>query len=272
MGNEVAERKTTAVQTLTNNLNRSLDAVAEALPNDFNKARFLQNTIAVVKDKPDLLQFNQNELLTCCLQASYLGLDFMNKEAWLVPYSGHVQFQLGYRGACKFVKKYSIRPLADIYAKAVRKGDELEYGVDENRPYIKWKPVPFNNSEVVGVFAVAYFKDGGILYEVMSKEDVDKIRNRSKAGRSGPWVSDYEEMAKKTVLKRLAKGIETDFDNVEQRSAWEADNDEFGRPEDTEEVVNPFAKKEEPKEEDIVDSTAKEIDDMETPFGEVNNG
>lgn len=242
------------VQVLTNNLDASLNAVTEALPRDFNKSRFLQNTIAVIKEKPDLLKYNQNELLTCCLQASYLGLDFMNKEAWLVPYSGHVQFQMGYKGAAKFVKKYSIRPLADVYAKAVRKGDELDYGIKDNKPFIEWKPVPFNNSEVVGVFAVACFEDGGILYEVMSKEDVDKIRKRSKASGSGPWVTDYEEMAKKTVLKRLAKGIETDFDNVEQRAAWESDNDEFSKTVAPSEVVDPFA--------DAIETTAEEVTDI----------
>lgn len=256
MANELQATQTQLVQNLTNNLDASLEAVAEALPNDFNRARFLQNTIAVVKEKPDLLQYNQTELLTCCLQASYLGLDFMSKEAWLVPYSGHVQFQMGYKGACKFVKKYSIRPLADIYAKSVRKGDELEYGIEDNKPFIKWKPVPFNNSEMVGVFAVAYFEDGGILYEVMSKEDVDKIRKRSKASSSGPWVSDYEEMAKKTVLKRLAKGIETDFDNVEQKAAWESDNDEYTKTVEQEEAVDPFAK----DSENVIDTTAREVE------------
>lgn len=255
------------VQTLTNNLDASLLAVNEALPNDFNKARFLQNTIAVVKDNPSLQQYKQSELLTCSLQAAYLGLDFMNKEAWLVPYSGHVQFQIGYKGMVKFVKKYSIRPLFDIYAKAVRKGDEFEYGIEDNKPYVRYKPVPFNNSELVGVFAVAYFKDGGILYEVMSKEDVDKIRSRSRAGKSGPWVTDYEEMAKKTVLKRLSKGVETDFDNVEQRSAWESDNDEFTRiTGEDDEIHNPFEKMkaEQQKENDIIDSTAREVEDEVT--------
>lgn len=247
------------VQVLTNNLDASLNAVSEALPNDFNKARFLQNTISVIRANPTLMSYNSNELLTCCLKSAYLGLDFMNQEAWIVPYSGHPQWQMGYKGACKFVKKYSIRPLADIYAKAVRKGDELEYGVRDNKPFIEWKPVPFNNSEVVGVFAVASFKDGEILYEVMSKEDVDKIRKRSRASSSGPWVTDYEEMAKKTVLKRLAKNIETDFDNAEQRSAWESDNDEFSKDVIPSETIDPFAVKE---DEVVLESVAEEIPDV----------
>ena len=259
MANEIA-------QIITNGLDQAFntESVADALPKDFNRARFIQNTIAVIKQNPTLTAYNQNELLTCCLKSAYLGLDFMNGEAWIVPYKGHPQWQLGYKGACKFVKKYSIRPMTDIYAKVVRKGDEFTYGVKDNKPYVEWKPVPFNGGEMVGVFAVAIFNDGGFLTEVMSKEDVDKIRKRSMASNNGPWVTDYEEMAKKTVLKRLCKMIETDFDNTEQKQAWESDNDEFKRDVVETEVIDPFADKV------VAESVAKEIDEQEgLPFAEV---
>lgn len=245
------------VQVLTNNLDASLNAVAEALPGDFNKARFLQNTISLVREKPELQKYSQKELLTGVMKAAYLGLDFMNHEAWLVPYSGHVQFQMGYKGACKFVKKYSIRPLKDIYAKAVRKGDTITYGVENGKPYLNWEPVPFNAGEIIGVFAVAYFEDAGVLYEVMTKEEVEKIRRVSKCGGSGPWKDYWEEMAKKTVLKKLSKNIETDFDNAEQRDAWESDNDTvFDRDNTPGEVIDPFATEE---SEDIIDVEAVEV-------------
>ena len=235
------------IQSLTDSLDTCLVQVKDALPSDFNQARFLQNTIAVVKNQPDLLKYNKNELLTNSLRAAYLGLDFMNQEAWLVPYSGHIQFQLGYKGACKFVKKYSIRPLKDIYARVVRKGDEIDYGTTaDGKPYLKWNPVPFNSEEPVGYFAVAEFQDGGIVYEVMTPKEVQKIRNVSRCGQKGPWVEWPEEMAKKTVLKRLCKNIGTDFDNINQKEAWDADNDAvFDKPEPSE-VVDAFS--EQPEE------------------------
>lgn len=250
------------IVSLTNNLAATLDAVSTSLPKDFNRDRFIQNAIAVVNKNLDLLKYNQNELLTCMANASFLGLDFMNQEAWIVPYSGHVQFQIGYKGACKFAKKYSIRPLSDIYAKEVKKGDELEYGINEkNEPYLHWKPVPFNDSEIIGVFAVAFFEDGGMMYEVMSKADVDKIRKVSRCGNSGPWKDYYGEMAKKTVLKKLAKNIVSDFDNIEQRSAWDSDNDvEFKAPEPAA-VVDPFAEKDSKAIE--VEATVVDIPDVE---------
>jgi len=231
------------IQSLTNDLNTSLDYVKEALPKDFNAQRFLQNTIAVVKKNPDLMQYNKNDLLTASLRAAYLGLDFMNNEAWIVPYKGTVQFQLGYKGACKFVKKYSIRPLSDLYAKVVRKGDEIIYGVKDNgEPYLKWEPVAFNGDEILGVFAVAEFKDEKMLFEVMTKDEINKIRNSSsRCSGSGPWKEHWEEMAKKTVLKRLCKNIETDFDNTEQREAWESDNEVYDNRPAPDKVVDAFS-------------------------------
>lgn len=229
-------------QALTDSLNTCLVNVKDALPSDFNQSRFLQNTIALVENNPDLLKYNRKELLSNALRAAYLGLDFMNQEAWLVPYSGHIQFQIGYKGACKFVRKYSMKPIKAIFAKVVRKGDKIDYGNDENgKPYIEWKPVPFNGEEPIGYFAEAIFEDDSILYEVMTPKEVQKIRNVSRCEQKGPWVEWPEEMAKKTVLKRLCKHIETDFDNTEQKEAWDADNDAVFEKSEPSEVVDAFA-------------------------------
>ena len=253
------------IQSLTNDLNTSLDYVKEALPKDFNAQRFLQNTIAVVKSNPSLTQYNKKDLLTASLRAAYLGLDFMNGEAWIVPYGNSVQFQLGYKGACKFVKKYSIRPIADLYAKVVRKGDKIEYGVKDNgEPYLEWKPVPFNADAILGVFAVAEFKDGKMLFEVMTTNEVNAIRNKSKCGTKGPWVDHWEEMAKKTVLKRLCKNIETDFDNTEQREAWESDNEVYDNRPAPNEVVDAFSDtpEEVTVESEVVEEPVLDIPDV----------
>ena len=245
------------IQNLTDSLDVSLTAVKDALPKTFNKERFLQNTIAVIKQNPELQKYNKNELLTCMLRGSYLSLDFMAKECWLVPYNGHVTFQTSYKGECKFVKRYSIRPLLDVKAEIVRVGDEIDYGINEdNKPYIKYKPIPFNTQNVVGAFAVAYFKDGGILYEVMSMDEINKVRNVSRAASSSssPWKTFPEEMYKKTVLRRLCKSIETDFDTVEQHEAWDEGSgvDFVNKPTPTE-VHDPFA------ETDVVNEESESV-------------
>ena len=269
------------LQIITDDLDKALVSVQSALPKNFNRDRFLQNTIAVLKQNPDLTKYNKNELLSCILKGSYLGLNFYAGECYLVPYANHITFQTGYKGDCKFVKKYSIRPLADIYAKVVRKGDEIKYGVNaDGQPYLEWNPLPFNGGDIVGVFAVAYFKDGGMLYEVMNLDEIQKVRRVSRAGQSGPWKDWFESMACKSCLRKLCKSIETDFDNVEQRDAWnDGSGVDFSIKPESAEVHNPFKKTEvvndKNDETDVIDSVAVEISEaeqLEMPFTEPKKG
>lgn len=253
---------------LTNNLDYSLDTVHDALPKDFNKARFLQNTIAVIKQNPGLMKFSQNELLACSLRAAYLGLDFMNQEAWLVPFKGHLTFMNGYKGERKLALKYSITPLTDIDAQIVREGDYVDYGVKDGKAYFEWKPKPFNNGEVVGAFAIAYINNEAkdVKFEVMTKAEIEKVRKVSPAGSCGPWKDWWESMARKTVMHKLANNLELDFDNKEQRDAWEMGTGvELEKPAPGT-VVDAFAPKtDDPDEANIIDSTATEFEDIPMP-------
>lgn len=203
-------------------LTDKLVSVQGALPKSFNRDRFVQNALAVMNEKPELAKLNRAMVIQGLCKGAYLGLDFMNKECYLIPYSGKVEFQTDYKGECKFVKRYSIRPILDIFAKVVRKGDYFEEGVVDNKPVINFKPVPFNNESIIGAFAIVLYKDGGMEYETMSYEDIQSVRNNySKASQSKAWKCSFDEMAKKTVLRRLCKHIETDFESAEARQAWD---------------------------------------------------
>ena len=215
MANEVAK-------TFEDLLSDKLVMVAQALPKDLNKERFVQNCMSVLEDKPELKQANKLQLMLGFLKGAYLGLDFMNKECYLIPYGSSVQFQTDYKGEKKFVKNYSIRAIKDIYAKVVREGDFFEERILEGKPSVDFKPLPFNNGKIIGAFAVVLYADGGMEYETMSTEDINSVRNNySKASQSKAWKYSFDEMAKKTVLRRLCKHIETDFESIEARNTWD---------------------------------------------------
>ena len=94
----------------------------------------------------------------------------------------------------------------------MREGDEFEEIIDHGEPSINFKAVPFNNAPAIGVFAVCQYKDGGMVYEVMSRDDVEQCRKSSKAKNSPAWNQFWPEMAKKTVLRRLCKNLSIDMD------------------------------------------------------------
>ena len=232
-----------------------LDRLTEeqnALPKDFNKTRFVQNALSVVTGNTQLKEFkDKSQVMAGLVKGAYLGLDFMNNECYLIPYGNSLRFQMSYLGNIKFVKKYSIRPIQDIYAKLVRKGDVFTEKVVNGQPSIDFTPIPFNNDEIIGVFSVVLYKDGGMEYETMSTNEVQEIRRKhSKAADSAAWKDSFGEMMRKTCLRRVVKHIQVDFESVEAHTAWDEGGDfEFKNRETSDIVADPF----------VVDVDAKEV-------------
>ena len=199
-------------------LTEKLDSVSEALPKGFNKARFTQNAIALLN--PGIAKYGQNQIIGGLMKGAYLGLDFYSKECYLIPYGQSLNYQTDYRGEKKLAKKYSIRPIKDIYAEIVREGDEFSIGVKDNERVVNFVPKPFNDGKIVGAFAVVEYQDGGIGTDTMSISELENTRKHSKAANSMAWKDFTSEMYKKTVLRRLCKHIEIDFENTMQRTIY----------------------------------------------------
>lgn len=246
-------------------LTDKLATVSDALPKDLNRPRFVQNCVAMMHDKPELMKKNLGEVMACMIKGAYLGLDYMQGEAYIIPYGNTVQFQTSYKGEVKFVKRYSVRPILDIYSKVIRNGDTFKESIIDGKPTVTFEPVPFSDEKIVGVFAVVLYKDGGMEYETMTTEEVNSVRNSySKAGNSTAWKNSWSEMARKTCLRRLCKHIECDFETVEAMRSWEDGSDLstniVNRPA-TGEVVNPF----EQMPEVQVEATVIEPDENDLP-------
>ena len=197
-----------------------LDSVSDALPKDFNKARFVQNALALVNENPNIAKYGQQKIMAGLLKGAYLGLDFYSKECYLVPYGNDLNYQTDYRGAKKLAKKYSIRPIKDIYAKLVHEGDLFEEKIIGGEQSFDFKPKPFNDGKIIGAFAVVLYTDGGMAYDTMSLADLENTRRSSKASNSPAWKNFTGEMYKKTVLHRLCKHIELDFENPTQQNMF----------------------------------------------------
>ena len=206
---------------LTNEL--ALPSISEALPAGFNKARFIQNTVALMQDNKDLAKYPQSKVVPGLLKGAYLGLDFFNKECYLIPYGQDLQFQIDYKGMQKLVKKYAVRPVDEIYARIVRDGDDFSESIKDNEPIVNFNPKPFNNGKIIGAFAVCQYKDGGAKVEVMSIEQLDTAKRLSKAQTGTAWKFFAEEMYKKTVIRRLCKGIPVELENAKQESLMQDD-------------------------------------------------
>ncbi|CAH1054061.1 RecT family recombinase [Paenibacillus pseudetheri] len=231
----------TQLATIHSNLEKLIDAKSEALPSGFNKTRFMQNCLTVLQDTNGIAECNAMSVARTMLKGAFLGLDFFNKECYAIIYGGSVEFQTDYKGEVKLAKKYSINKIKDIYAKLVRIGDEFTETIEGGKQSISFKPLPFNDGEILGAFAIVLYEDGSMNYDTMSKKEIEEIKvnfsrkNKKTNEYSKAWVATPGEMYKKTILRRLCKNIELDFDTIEQKKAFEeaADmdfNQERARP------------------------------------------
>src|SRR5690606_17095778 len=94
--------------------------------------------------------------------------------------------------------------LKSLAVREVCENDEFqfEYGLNET---LKHVPATSNRGPAIGYYLVAHYKDGGHYMHWMSREDIEKVRQRSKAANSGPWQTDYDAMARKTVVRQAAR-------------------------------------------------------------------
>lgn len=222
------------------NIEKLVDSKIQAMPKGFNKTRFIQNAMTVLQDTKGIENCQPMSIARTILKGAFLGLDFFSKECYAIPYGNELQFQTDYKGEKKLVKKYSIRPILDIYAKVIREGDNFEEVIESGKPTINFKPKPLNNGKMIGAFAVVLYKDGGTEYEVMTAEEIEDIRNNfSKQKNSLMWTKTPSEAYKKTVLRRLTKQIEKDFETAEMEREFDKASD-FEFEEKVEDPVNPF--------------------------------
>lgn len=202
--------KQTAIQ-VNSMLVKNKTAIMATLPKGFNFDRMCRTLINAVSTTPQLAQCTPASLFLSSVRSFSLGLEPNGalNEAYLVPYwnskkaCNEAQFMPSYRGLQNLARRSG--EIAEIYSKTVKENDIFEVEEGTDRKIIHKPNYTKDRGKAVCFYAVFRTKDGNIDFEVMSIGEIDAIRSRSKASDSGPWVTDYEEMAKKTVMRRLLK-------------------------------------------------------------------
>lgn len=191
--------------------------IKKALPSVITPERFTRIILSALSTNPKLAQTTPQSFLGAMMTAAQLGVEPNTPlgQAYLIPFKNHgvmeCQFQLGYKGLIDLA--YRSGEVSVIQAQVVYSNDDFHYSFGLN-PELKHVPAKSDRGDPVAVYAVFRTKDGGYGFEVMSMDDVRAhARKYSKAYGSGPWQTNFEEMAKKTVLKRVLKyaPLKSDF-------------------------------------------------------------
>ena len=184
--------------------------MALALPKHMTSDRLARIALTEIRKVPTLAKCDQTSFLGAIMQCAQLGLEPGGAlgHAYLLPFENRkkgiteVQFIVGYRGMIDLARRSG--QIVSLTARTVHENDEFsyQYGLSED---LKHVPATGERGALQYVYAVAKLKDGGVQFEVMSRSDIDKVRAQSKAVNYGPWQTHYDEMAKKTVIRRLFK-------------------------------------------------------------------
>lgn len=188
---------------------KTLQEFKRALPQHLTAERFARICVTEMRKNPDLLKCSPASVLSCLIQSAQLGLEPGNGlgHAYLIPFRNkhtgtfEATFIVGYKGYLALARRSG--NIKRISAQVVYAGDEFDYSFGSVE-YLSHKPCGDTNmASLTHGYAVAEFKDGGIQIEVMTRKQIDAIKNR---GRANPvWNSDYSEMARKTLIRRIAK-------------------------------------------------------------------
>ena len=191
--------------TLAQLITQMKPEIARALPNQMNPDRMARIATTVIRQTPALARCTPESFLGALLTASQLGLEpGPIGEAYLVPYGQVCTFVPGYRGLIKLARNSG--QLRDIWAEVVFANDTFRYSLGLHRDLVH-EPATGDRGKPVAVYAAAQLIDGGTPFVVMTVDEVEAIRGRSRAGKNGPWVTDWNAMAKKTVVKQLTKWL-----------------------------------------------------------------
>jgi recombination protein RecT len=153
----------------------------------------------------------KDSLRAAIMQASQLGLEpGIMGSCYLIPFFNsklgkfECTFMPGYRGFLDLARRSG--QIKSLVARAVYENDvfEYEYGLQES---VTHKPAMDERGELRAVYAVALLKDGGHQFEVMSKREIEAVRQKSQGKNAGPWTDYYDEMARKTVVRKLFKWL-----------------------------------------------------------------
>lgn len=185
-----------------------------ALPPQINTEKFIRTTLTAIQMNPELLSADRKSLLGSCMKAAQDGLLADGREAALVIFrtkdGPKVQYMPMVGGILKKVRNSG--ELASISAQVAYDKDLFEYELGDEERIVHKPFLGEERGKQIAVYAIAKTKDGAIYREVMSVSDVEKVRSASKTGKFGPWVDWWDEMAKKTVIRRLAKRLPSSAD------------------------------------------------------------
>ena len=199
MANELTQTKRDMRQYIQSDAVKA--QLAMVLPKHLTPDRMARVALTSILRTPALLQCSPESLLQAMMICSQVGLEPDGRNAHLIPFGDKVTVIFDYKGLVALARRNGVKGIHsdvvcenDIFDVSFDGGPKLTHKIDYRKP----------RGSVYAAYCY-FMLDGEADVEVMQRDEIEAIRKRSRAGSSGPWVTDWNEMAKKTVLRRASK-------------------------------------------------------------------
>jgi len=215
------QKSATPTRVIANLVDARMKQIASIIPAGIDIERLKYVTLQALEKNPDLLKCDPKSVVSAMVQAFEVGLEpnTPKKEAYLIPYGKDCKFEPSYIGLITLARRSGL--VRSVKARIVHQADDFRV-IQGSREELIHVPVFEDHGPMIAVYSLVDM-DGQIDFEVMTRAEVDQVRKASKASGSGPWVTWYDEMAKKSVIRRhwkrlpkdnaLARAMEVDEQN-----------------------------------------------------------
>ena len=226
--NELAQKPVTKMDKFKDLINGKMKSqVAAILPKHLTPERLCKVMIVEASRTPKILECTTISVAESIMLSAQLGLEPGGTlgHIYFIPYGNKCTPIIGYKGYLELARRSG--QVARLDARVVYEGEKFEVtaGLHPNIEHSVRGDVDRSDDKIVAAYSVAVLKDGSCYFEVLWKVDIDKVRRRSKAGRSGPWVDDYSRMARKSAIRALFNGGTVPM-SFELATAVSADGDD----------------------------------------------
>ena len=213
------------INTIEDLLKKHGPEIALALPQHVTPERLLRIALSEVRRNPRLAQCSAPSLLGAIFTCAQLGLEPGGAlgHCFLIPYRDECQFQIGYKGMIELARRSG--QIQSLSARAVYENDHFEYSYGLHEDLVH-RPGTGERGELTHAYAVAKLMDGGVQFEVMDRYELEDIRDGSQGYQTAikynkkdtPWISSFDEMCRKTVIRRMFKYLPVSIELVKAAS------------------------------------------------------
>jgi len=212
---QLAERTANPVTVIRQNLAQMAPEFKSALPAHVSVEKFTRVTMTAIQNNPDLQNADRRSLFGAVVRLAQDGLLPDGREAAIVLFGNKAQAMPMIAGVLKKIRQSG--EVAKVSAQVVYENDHfvVKYGFDEDVEHVP-PALSQPRGKPIGAYATAVLKGGEQMLEVMSFEEIEKVRAVSRSGKNGPWAQWWGEMARKTVMRRLSKRLPMSTDLEEE--------------------------------------------------------